>query len=189
MVTYLGLDVGGAKKGQALALLDDEFVVHGLWLAQSLDEAWSLIEAHAGPETILAIDAPRQPAPAGAAKRGRPCERELHKEGFRLQWSPLPGEIQDPDHWMAIGFEFFRRARERKVGAKLKEVLETFPTASYARLPDLRVKLHLGLFERRNKVDQLDALCCALTAWCYAHGQYRAYGDEEQGQIIVPQTP
>ena len=186
---YLGLDVGGAKKGQALALIDDERVVRGLWMSRSVDEIWRIIEQHCGPRTVLGIDAPRSPAPAGAKKRGRACERELHKLGFRLQWSPFAGEIKDPDHWMAIGFEFFRRSRKLTAANRLLAALETFPTASYALLPELPVSLHLGLFQRANKVDQLDAVCCALTAWCYGHGLYRAYGDEAEGCIVVPQAP
>ena len=185
---YIGLDVGGAKKGQALALIDDGLQVKDLHLANGLEDAWAFIAEHAGPQTLLAIDAPRCPAPMGAKKRGRTCERELHRLGFRLQWSPLPGEITDPDNWMAIGFEIFRRANELKLKGMLKDVLETFPTASYKLLPQLEIKLHLGLFKRRNKVDQLDAICCALTAWCYEHGRYRAYGESHEGEIIVPHS-
>ena len=62
---WVGVDVGGPAKGQAVAVLDDQRrVVHlaaGLaaeGLAQGLVERW-------GNDLVVGIDASRRPAPAG----------------------------------------------------------------------------------------------------------------------------
>ncbi len=190
---WLGIDVGGPAKGQALAVLDDQRrVVHleaGLaaeGLAQSLVERW-------GPDLVVGLDAPRQPAPAGAVKAGRSCERALKRvPDLRVnpQWTPAQDGPWPPRlTWMVQGFAMFADLA-RLLGTA--RVLEVFPSASYQLLPpQAQVTWPLGLVGRagRLRLDLLDAVCCALTAWCHSRGFFLALGREDEGQIILPWPP
>lgn len=190
---WLGIDVGGPAKGQALAVLDQGLgVVHlesGLaaqGLAQSLVARW-------GTDLVVGIDAPRRPAPAGAAKAGRACERALKKlPDLRVnpQWTP-PEDSRWPPRlaWMVQGFAIFADFT-RLLGPQ--SCLEVFPSASYQLLPpQAQVTWPLGLVGRagRLRLDLLDAVCCALTVWCHSQGCYLALGREDEGLLILPWPP
>jgi len=84
---------------------------------------------------------------------------------------------------MEIGFKIFEDFLSL---ISSNNVIEVFPSASYG-IPLLKeVHVNFTLFDRKHKTDQLDAICCALTAWCYFNDKYQAIGDPDEGQIIVP---
>lgn len=190
---WVGIDVGGAAKGQAVAVLNDACrVVHleaGLpaqGLAGALLERW-------GTDLVVGIDAPRRPAIRGAAKAGRACERALKKVPdlkVTLQWTP-PEDGPWPERlaWMGLGFIIFADF-SRLLGAE--RTLEVFPSASYQLLPpQASVTWPLGMVARAGalRVDLLDSVCCALTAWCHSQGWSLALGQEADGRLTLPWPP
>lgn len=190
---WLGIDVGGPAKGQAVAVLDQNLrVVHleaGLsaqGLARYLVQRW-------GTDLVVGIDAPRRPAPTGAARAGRACERALKKvPDLRVnpQWTPPEAGPWPPRlAWMVQGFNIFADFT-RLLGPQ--SCLEVFPSASYQLLPaSVSVTWPLGLVGRagRLRLDLMDAVCCALTAWCHSRGFSLALGREEEGLLILPWPP
>lgn len=190
---WVGVDVGGPAKGQAVAVLDDQRrVVHlaaGLvaeGLAQDLVERW-------GNDLVVGIDASRRPAPAGTAKAGRACERALKRvPDLRVnpQWTP-PTDRSWPARldWMRQGFLIFNDFAARLAP---ESILEVFPSASYQLLPEpASVTWPLGLVGRagRLRLDLMDAVCCALTAWCHGQGWSLALGNAAEGHLILPWPP
>ena len=138
---------------------------------------------------VVAIDSPRSPSSNPDGKWGRECERKVMKLGTPPQWTPPAEYFKQPGHdkeWMEIGFRIFEEFERLKAAGSVKDVIEVFPSASYGRFGDLAFAIPIKLFNRKAKTDQLDAVCCALTAWRYAQGYYDAYGSKEEGQIIVP---
>ncbi len=184
---YAGIDVGGEKKGQALCLLDLQCVVRRLEYGLTVSEVLNVLHEEKRQLCCIGIDAPRQPVKNEAAKAGRFCERELvHATGLRVQWSPRKNDLNKQHNlWMVQGIALFER-----IAAELPHIrtLEVFPSASYGRFPpDAAIKVPLALFERKSRMDQLDAACCALVAWCYDKGLVRHFGaGDPEGEIIVP---
>lgn len=188
---YVGIDVGADKKGQAVAVMSQDLEVLALKAGLNAKGLAAHITDRFGIRLIAAIDASRRPALPGRGRWGRKCEREILSLGVRPQWTPDKDFFHNPDpakqaryQWMQAGFTLFD-----EFTAILGEsrVIEVFPSASYqALVQDPPVKLRFGLLDRKHRVDQLDAVCCALTAWCFDHGRYRAYGDDREGVIIVP---
>jgi len=195
-IVFVGVDVGGPKKGQHACVMDETGRCLEFFHGQAAGLAARIVERY-GRDLIAAIDASRMPAPRGTGgpngtgKWGRACEREVRKLGVNPQWTPDAAffETGAPDKlarysWMAEGFVLFREFSDL---IDEKNVLEVFPSASYGRFPaGLSAHLPLALFGRKTKTDQLDAACCALTALCFAKGFYREFGDPSEGTIIVP---
>lgn len=190
---WVGVDVGGAAKGQAVAVLDAQRrVVHlaaGLAaarLAQNLVARW-------GSDLVVGIDASRRPALAGAAKAGRACERALKKvPDLRVnpQWTPPEGGNWPARlDWMRQGFMIFN---DFAALLATESILEVFPSASYQLLPEVAsVTWPLGLVGQagRLRLDLMDAVCCALTAWCHGQGWFLALGEAAEGHLILPWPP
>lgn len=189
---YLGIDVANPKKGQAVAVLDDGLrVVHLASRENHVGLIQKILKSHStgGDPVIVAIDAPRAMVPSSSTKWGRECERELHKRGFRLQWTPPASFFENPNHnkeWMEIGFDLFRQAKALQKKGLVKESIEVFPSASYPSFPELSLHIPFNLFDCRRKTDQLDAVCCALVAWCHSHKLTDRVGNEKEGEIILP---
>lgn len=190
VLQFVGIDVAGSKKGQAVAVLAQDLRVahlrHGLPAEGLAEKVFTLT----GPGVIVALDSPRSPAANPSGKWGRECERRLYRRGIRLQWTPPHEYFQQQGHdkeWMEIGFGLFKEFAKRKAAGEVAEVLEVFPSASYGSFAELGVTLPFNALDRKAKADQLDAVCCALVAWCYGHGHFEAVGEETEGQIVVPE--
>lgn len=189
IMQYIGIDVSETR-GQAAAVMNDDLVITRLMAGMNSDHLFSEIIGKGTEPLIVAIDSPRSPAP-GTGKFGRQCERDLHRLEVRPQWTPTKSALGDPANesrwvWMRIGFDLFRQASALKDEGLVEEVIEVFPSASYGRFPEIHVHMPIGQVLRKAKTDQLDAVCCAMTAWCFAHKQFMAVGDPQEGQIIVP---
>jgi len=180
---FVGIDVS-AKRGQAVAVLDHSLGIICLEVGQTCEGTVDKVLEVASSETIIAIDAPRRSAKGRKGKGGRDCERQLHKMGARPQWTP-PAGANTPE-WMRVGFRLFREFERQQVEGRVAAVIEAFPSPSYGRFPDLQLSLPVRHLQRREKADQLDAICCALVAWCYANGYYELVGDTAEGEIILP---
>src|SRR5947208_1698991 len=126
-VQWAGVDVGGKKKGFHVALVAGQRLV-GLRTVQDpvLLARWLRL---CGP-TLVAVDSPRSPAPAG--ERSRPGERLLVAAGIcSIRYTPdREGLASNPNYyeWIEQGFRLYDELQ--KVGLK---AIECFPTASWTR--------------------------------------------------------
>jgi hypothetical protein len=130
--------MGGNKKGQVLAVLDDQCKLLALRAGLEVDGPKGLInaiKAECGSHSLtIGIDAPRRPVGRKREKGGRQCERALHGNGVRLFWTPK--EDQKAPEWIANRFQVFQLlSLSGGFGLHLGDVSEVFPSASYSRFP------------------------------------------------------
>jgi predicted nuclease with RNAse H fold len=187
MPRWMGVDVGGKRKGFDAALVEDGRLV-GLRGRQSADQvaAWATeIEP-----TVIAIDSPRSPAAPGTTHR--PDERAVRNAVCGIRWTPPRSKLDGNPYyeWIVEGLRLYdtlaRRPRLR--------VIECFPTASWTRWYGPRNGRPRSAWTRaaldaqcldgvppRTNQDQRDAIGAALTARAYGLGRC-----EEFGEIVVP---
>jgi predicted nuclease with RNAse H fold len=187
MARWLGIDVGGKRKGFDVALVDDQRLLD---LRDHLkhEEVVGLVETHQ--PTVVAIDSPRCCAPDGESTRAG--ERELAKKICGIRWTPDESRVHggNPYYaWIVHGLELYSALEG--CGA---EVIEVFPTASWTRWYDRRgsrrraawsreglVRLGLEDVPARTNQDQRDAIAAAVTARQHTQGM-----TEAMGEIVVP---
>jgi predicted nuclease with RNAse H fold len=186
MALWLGVDVGGKRKGFDAALVDEHRIVE---LESRLDrEAVSGLVETARP-TVVALDSPRSCAPDG--QTSREGERQLAKAICGIRWTPDATSVRASDYyaWIVEGLALFEA-----LGAYDVEVIEVFPTASWTRWHAKRGNqsrtswsrqglnaLGLGGVPRRTNQDQRDAIAAAVTARQHTLGM-----TETIGEIVVP---
>jgi len=203
---FVGIDVQ-INRGLPFCILDaDAVMIESGWIKrddltheQQAERMRDAIAAAAdGRSVAIGIDAPRMPLPDdrpwywnGAKQKWRPkrpsdkgmgrhCEVVIKALNIaNPQWTPLIGESPK---WMVLGYVLFR------VLAKLGEVYEVFPSASYTALENhpLSATLDFSNFAAGPK-DMLDACTAALTVREYTHGRgWEAGGGDGWGTIILP---
>jgi predicted nuclease with RNAse H fold len=186
MTPWLGVDVGGRRKGFDAALIDDREVLQ-LVARLGCDDVVALVES-ARPG-VVAIDSPRSCAPEG--QTSREGERLLAKSVCGIRWTPDPLRVHGSGYytWIVEGLRLYRALAQDDV-----EVIEVFPTASWTRWHGKRGKQRRSAWSRqglealglagmpaRTNQDQRDAIAAAVTARQYAQGFTEAFGD-----IVVP---
>jgi predicted nuclease with RNAse H fold len=187
MARWLGVDVGGKRKGFDVALVDDQRLLD---LQDHVDheEVVELIEAHQ--PAVVAIDSPRCCAPDGEATRAG--ERELAKAICGIRWTPDERRVHDGNSyyaWIIEGLALYKALATRKV-----EVIEVFPTASWTRWHGRRggrrraawsreglARIGLEGVPTRTNQDQRDAIAAAVTGRQHTQGL-----TETMGEIVVP---
>ena len=184
--TWLGVDVGGRRKGFDFALVDDRRLLR---LADRLDrrQAIEFVERHR--PAVVAIDSPRSCAPDGHTARD--CERQLAVAICGIRWTPDIERVRASRYygWIVEGLALFGALTTRGV-----DVIEVFPTASWTRWHGQRAartraawslealgELGLAGIPGRTNQDQRDAIAAAVTARQYASGL-----TETIGEIVVP---
>lgn len=187
---WAGVDVGGRRKGFHVAAVGRASLVAGPVRLAGADQAvkW-LVER--GP-ALVAVDAPRSPAPPGS--RSRPEERALARAICSLRYTPDAASLAGNAYyeWIVAGFELYQ-ALER---ARLRAV-ECFPTASWTRWGGRRGKATRAAWSRAALAatalgrvpptlgqDGRDAIGAALTARAWSLGEAERFGE-----IVVPVTP
>ena len=188
MATWMGVDVGGRRKGFDAAVVTATSLVR---LAGSLRvrDVVDLVE-DVGP-SIVGIDSPRTCAPTG--ERSRAGERDLARAVCGIRWTPDEQRVRSHAYygWIVEGLALFDALSTVEV-----EVIEVFPTASWTRWDGRRVppqgraawsraalaKLRLGDVPARTNQDQRDAIAAAVTAREHAHGRTDTFDE-----IVVPQ--
>ena len=197
---YAGIDVGGPTKGFHAVALSSVGVVAKL-RSTSADEiaTWCAQQDAA----VVAIDAPcRWRLPGQPA---RAAERQL--AAGRISSFSTPTEEQGQSHsfytWMLAGHRLYAALADRYPvydgSHGFTGAIETFPQAVACALAGeivsakakLSVRTELlrraGVDPARLQgIDEVDAALCALTARCFASGEFRAYGDALGGFIVVP---
>jgi predicted nuclease with RNAse H fold len=184
---WIGVDVGGPRKGFDVAVLDDEPRLRGLHRGGGLVATVRLIEELS--PLVVGIDSPGHCAPPGATARAD--ERELSRRVCRIRWTPDEAAVRASPYyeWAVAGLELFAALRVRGF-----DPVEVFPTASFTRWLGPRGKrsraewtsggmkaLSLAGLPARTNQDQRDAIAAALTARQHSRGETEAIG-----AIVVP---
>jgi hypothetical protein len=187
MTTWLGVDVGGPRKGFDAALVDDLAVVE---LRERLTVDDVVVLAERARPAVVGIDSPRVCAPPGATSRA--SERLLAREVCGIRWTPDEPRVRGSAYygWVVHGLELYAALMTRAAA----EVIEVFPTASWTRWrggrdgrsrsawtrEGLRALGLAGVPERTNQ-DQRDAIAAAVTARQHTAGTTQTLID-----IVVP---
>jgi len=187
---WLGVDVGGKRKGFDAALVNDRRLLD-LQRRLSCEVVVEVVDRHR--PKVVAIDSPRCCAPDGEATRAG--ERELARTICGIRWTPDESRVRDGNAyyaWIVEGLDLYDSLASREV-----EVIEVFPTASWscwygkrgsrsrsAWSRDGLVGLGLEGVPVRTNQDQRDAIAAAVTARQYSEGL-----TESMGGIVVPRSP
>jgi predicted nuclease with RNAse H fold len=187
--TWLGVDVGGRRKGFDAAVIDERRLLE-LRGRLSRDEVLAVVD-DARP-TLVAVDGPRRCAPPG--HHLREDERALSRAVCGIRWTPDATTVSGSDYygWIREGLELFDALCARGMVA-----VEVFPTASWTRWFGPRgaatrsrwssaglARLGLEGVPGRTNQDQRDAIAAAVTARQHTLGQ-----TEAMGEIVVPRGP
>jgi predicted nuclease with RNAse H fold len=183
---WLGVDVGGTRKGFDVALIDELGL---LGLEGGLDRESVVAVAERNRPALVGIDSPRSCAPAG--QTARESEREISRRICGIRWTPDEARVRGNAYyaWIVEGLALFEALIARPT-----PVIEVFPTASWTRWAGPRgartraswsrsalAALGLeGVPERTNQ-DQRDAIAAAVTARLHTHNL-----TETIGEIVVP---
>jgi predicted nuclease with RNAse H fold len=184
--TFIGVDVGGRRKGFDVALLDEREVAV---LIGGLDRkaVVELVSMHQ--PALVAVDSPRSCAPEGHSTRE--CERELNASICGIRWTPDEKRVHAEPYfaWIVEGLALYAALAAADV-----PVIEVFPTASWTRWHGPRGSLTRAVWTRdglarlcltgapeRTSQDQRDAIAAAMTAQQHMSGL-----TQEIGEIVVP---
>lgn len=175
---WIGIDVGGRRKGFHAAALGDDLEVCAVEFAGAEAVGPLVAWIRSARPAVVAVDAPAAWAPAH--QRSRPCESAFVREricGLRFTPSEQAALARTDRYyeWITYGLELWTRLRQLEV-----PTIECFPTASWQQwagprgprtragwtrtvLEDLG---HRGLLLRQpaSNQDRRDAVAAALTA-------------------------
>jgi predicted nuclease with RNAse H fold len=184
--SWLGVDVGGRRKGFDAALIDDR----ELLLLRSRLTSEDVVElVGSARPAVAAIDSPRSCASAGESTRLG--ERQLARTICGIRWTPDETRVRASPYygWIVEGLALYDALGDCDV-----EVIEVFPTASWTRwhgkrrgrrrsawTKDALAALDLDGHPARINQDQRDAIAAAVTARQYSYGL-----TETMGEIVVP---
>ena len=183
---WIGVDVGGKRKGFDVAVIDGRGLVD-LRGRCDRDDVLRLVDTHQ--PVLVAIDSPRSCALEG--QRSRDGERQLASAICGIRWTPDRERVHANGYyaWIVEGLGLFEALLARKV-----TVIEVFPTASWTRSHGKRgrrsraawsteglVALGLDGVPARTNQDQRDAIAAAVTARQHTYGMTQTFGE-----IVVP---
>jgi len=186
MDRWLGVDVGGERKGFDVALIDGRRLL-ALESRLELTAVAELVDRTR--PAVVAIDSPSRCARPG--RTSRDSERELARSICGIRWTPDERAIHGSGYyaWVVQGLALFAALAGR--GAA---VIEVFPTASWtcwlgkrgtrtrtAWTRDGLSALDLGGLPARTSQDQRDAIAAAVTARLHHRGLTEAIGE-----IVLP---
>jgi predicted nuclease with RNAse H fold len=183
---WIGVDVGGKRKGFDAAVIDDRRVMT-LKSRMTCKQVVDLVITN--PPTVVAIDSPRSCVPEG--KTARQGELQLARSICGIRWTPDAIRVHASAYyaWILEGLALFDALAARGV-----EVIEVFPTASWTRWHGKRRPRTRAAWSRqaltafgldgvpaRTNQDQRDAIAAAMTA-----RQHTLALTETIGDIVVP---
>lgn len=176
-----GIDVAGQKKGFHLAV---KHARENRWHSfiqffEPQDVTFhlhNLQKALSGNCLCIAVDSP--PQASVGTKSTRIAERELHSDGYRIQWTPRDLKKEIP--WMKNGERLWNELRRSFPGTS---IVESFPTAAgeglYATRETIPLNIFFGRHMRDFTKDYVDAAVCALVAERSARGETKLYGPSD----------
>jgi predicted nuclease with RNAse H fold len=186
VAAWVGVDVGGKRKGFDVAVIDERRV---LALQSHLTRTQVVDLAMKHRPAVIAIDSPCCCAPEGRAARDG--ELQLARSICGIRWTPDAKHVHASAYyaWILEGLALFQALAAHDV-----EVIEVFPTASWTRWHGKRsprtravwtrhglAALGLGGVPARTNQDQRDAIAAAMTA-----RQHSLAVTETMGDIVVP---
>jgi predicted nuclease with RNAse H fold len=179
---WVGVDVGGKRKGFDVAVVDDRRVLD-LLSRQTCKQVVDIVVAKR--PTVVAIDSPRSCAPEG--RTARDSELLLARSICGIRWTADTRHVHEMPYyaWIIEGLALFKT-----LAAHSAEVIEVFPTASWTRWHGKRgtrtradwTRQGLAAFglksvPSRTNQDQRDAIAAAVTAHQYSLGLTETIGD------------
>ena len=186
MAVWIGVDVGGQRKGFDAAVIDERRLL-ALQGHLTCQQVVDLVMANE--PRVAAIDSPRSCAPEGQAARDD--ELQLARSICGIRWTPDVNQVRASAYyaWVIEGLALF----DALVSSGI-EVIEVFPTASWTRWHGRRgsrtrsawtrqglAALGLEGVPARTNQDQRDAIAAAMTA-----RQHTLAMTETIGEIVVP---
>jgi predicted nuclease with RNAse H fold len=186
VTTWVGVDVGGKRKGFDAAVIDGRRVL-ALRGRRTCQQVVAIVIENQ--PAVVAIDSPRSCAPDG--RTARDGELQLARKICGIRWTPDVRRVHASAYyaWILEGLALFDA-----LAAHGAEVIEVFPTASWTRWHGRRgqrtraawtgqalAALGLEGVPARTNQDQRDALAAAMTARQHSLGQTEMMGD-----IVVP---
>lgn len=202
--TFVGVDVGGSKKGfHAVALSDGTFADTE---KGSLAEIVAWI-ARTNP-AVVAIDAPCKWSKEGGGRSSRRAERDLKLFETKISCFSTPtlkaAGARDFYKWVVNGqalYASLARTHPLFVGEHVNTTMciETFPQAIACALAGSIVSAKQKSMRRRQvledrayspasltNIDFVDAGLCAIAAAAFHANSYQQFGDADEGFIVVP---
>jgi predicted nuclease with RNAse H fold len=186
VAVWVGVDVGGKRKGFDVAVIDDRRV---LALQGHLTCRQVVDIVMVNRPAVVAVDSPRSCAPDGQTARAG--ELQLARSICGIRWTPDARRVHTSTYyaWILEGLALFDALAARGV-----KVIEVFPTASWTRWHGKRgprtraawsrqglTALGLDGVPARTNQDQRDAIAAAMTA-----RQHTLALTETIGDIVVP---
>ncbi|WP_322033234.1 DUF429 domain-containing protein [Paraburkholderia sp. J76] len=202
--TVAGIDVGGARKGCHMVILQGEHILSNV---RRMTPSEMLRECLKFDVMAVGIDAPCRWAEAGS---GRLAERELARQHIHCFATPTREQAKSSPSgfydWMLCGEQVYHAFANAYPLLSSREYaghrvsFETFPHAiACAVLGKETVSAKRKLVERRKlletvgvdsavlrSIDAIDAALCAWTAGRLVAGHAKPYGDAAGGYIYVP---
>jgi predicted nuclease with RNAse H fold len=186
VATWIGVDVGGERKGFDVAVIDESLVL-AIQNRLGRHDVADLVIAYQ--PSAVAIDSPRSCAPDG--QTARDCERQLARSICGIRWTPDEHRVHASPYyaWIVEGLGLHAALADQGVDA-----IEVFPTASWTRWYGKRgtrsratwtrqglAALGLDGVPARTNQDQRDAIAAAVTARLHTLAK-----TETIGEIVVP---
>jgi predicted nuclease with RNAse H fold len=188
MFRWIGVDVGGKRKGFDVAVIDERRLVA---LVSGLGRRAVVHLVEAERPAVVGIDSPRCFARTG--RTARAGERALARAICRIRWTPDQAAVEGNPYyaWISEGLELFGALADQNI-----ELIEVFPTASWTRWFGSKgaesravwtkggvYVLGLAGIPARTNQDQRDAIAAAVTARQHTQGTTESFGE-----IVVPVT-
>ncbi len=211
--TFVGVDVGGVRKGFHLAVLRGQTIESIERLADPALVASRSREVNAA---AIAVDAP---CGWSASGRSREAERAMLRHGIRAYNVPAKNlaQLHGFHAWMLQGEAAYSMLQGEAAYSAMQPhfplwtspatpsegpfCFETFPHAVTCALlgrivrgqdksTDRLAALALAgirLPQRKLSQDDVDACLCALAAQLVASGDAQAFGEKREGFVVIPQ--
>jgi len=198
--TVIGIDVGGARKGfHAVVMREGAICGTKTDCDPKAMVAWCRDQE----ASVVGVDAPCMWSVAG---KSRAAERELNKEGMHCFYTPTRDRAKgNPFYsWMLNGERLFQALLAHfslYTGQRNAKPVcfETFPHAIVCSLSGSIVPAHPKTSVRRavlrkrrldisslTNIDLVDAALCAVAAEAFRRDQFTAFGDANEGYVVVP---
>ena len=201
--TVVGVDVGGSKKGFHAVAISDNKVTGKLTSSSPTEVGNWCVHMNA---RVVAVDAPSQWSKDG---RAREAERKLMAQKIWCFSTPTKEaaikHLKNHFGWMRTGQDLYDQLKPNYYlfdgtwRPHMQFCVETFPHAIVCALRgEVTSARNKGKVRREvlrvagidtvelSNIDFVDAALCAVAATCFLKNQFKSYGSDVDGYIVVP---